>query len=205
MVVMVVDPTHFTIPTDVTTGQGAGGYLEAVAQRTLGAGDLFVSAASPGAVIPGGTLVYRSTACTPAAPCTDSFRFVAGDGIGTGAGNVSSPAVVDISVHPVPSAAPTGTPITLTVLGVDTRNPTAAPVAVTDYKWTLEEDPTYLVTPGALDPNTLAVGFHRSYAPVVQSGDGNTPPRVDPAKRYFVSVLPKFGGYSNGGAPIVVS
>jgi len=205
MAVTVVDPTHFTIPTDVTAGQGAGGYLEAVAQRTLGAGDLFVSAASPGAVIPGGTLVYRSAACTPAAPCTDSFRFVAGDGMGIGAGNVSSPAVVDIGVHPVPSAVPTGDPITLTVLGVDTRNPTAAPVAVTDYKWTLEEDPTYLVTPGALDPNTLAVSFHRSYAPVVQSGDGNTPPRVDPAKRYFVSVLPKSGGFSNGGAPIALN
>ncbi len=199
MAVTVVDPTHFTIATDVTTGQGAGGYLENVVKRTLGAPDVFVNAGSPGTVIPGGTLVYKANTGYTGA---DNFLFVAGDGMSAGAGNVSSPAAVDISVQPVPSPAPTGTPVTLTVLGVDARNPSAAPVPVTDYKWTLEEDPTYQVTPGTLDPNTLAVSFHRSYAPVVQSGDQSTSPLADPAKRYFVSVLPKSGGYSNGGTPI---
>ncbi len=88
-----------------------------------------------------------------------------------------------------------------------------APVAVTDYRWTLEEDATYHVTPGVPDANTLSVSFHPSYMPVIAQGVGNTLPPVcvggdtaicmNPTKHYFVSVIPTLPGtYSIGGAQI---
>ncbi|MBI5443571.1 MAG: hypothetical protein HY900_20475 [Deltaproteobacteria bacterium] len=87
------------------------------------------------------------------------------------------------------------------------------PAEVADYRWTLEEDNTYHVNPGVPDANTLSVGFHRSYMPVVAQGIGNTlPPAcgpdvtglcLDPTKHYYVSVMPTVpGSYSIGGAQI---
>jgi large repetitive protein len=77
--------------------------------------------------------------------------------------------------------------------------------ALSQYRWIVEEDNTYHVDPGVPDPNTLAVGFHSSYMPVVAQGDNNTPfPTLDPAKYYFVSVIPTIPGtYSIGGAQLV--
>jgi large repetitive protein len=201
--VTVTGPTTFTIAMAVTTGQGAaGGLLDTIFRRPLVASDLFVSASQPGTSIPAGTLVYQPTSNYAGA---DTFSFLAGDGVGGGAGNVSSPAAVSISVQAVTAAAASGVPVSLTVLGVDPRSPQASQ-PVSSYRWTLEEDRTYAVQPGALDPETPAVNFHKSYMPVVQSGDETTQPLVDPdtvaQKRYFISVLPKNGGYSNGGAPI---
>jgi len=79
---------------------------------------------------------------------------------------------------------------------------------ISDYRWTIEEDATYHVAPGAVDANTLAVRFHQSYMPVVASGStfGDSPSDpgsvpLEPLKHYFISVLPR-GGYSNSGAPI---
>lgn len=72
------------------------------------------------------------------------------------------------------------------------------------YRWLLEEDATYEVVPQQSDPTTLAVRFHTSYMPVVARGDESTPPTgltLDPAKRYFVSVLPD-SGYTNSGAAV---
>ena len=68
------------------------------------------------------------------------------------------------------------------VLGVDPLNPTAKPVPVTDYKWTLEEDQTFQVTPGVLQPNTQSVNFHTSYMPVLQAGNGSVAPKVEACK-----------------------
>ncbi|MFQ5478659.1 MAG: hypothetical protein ACE5E4_08585 [Candidatus Binatia bacterium] len=88
----------------------------------------------------------------------------------------------------------------LNVVGIESDG-TQTPVA--QYRWTLEEDLTYHVVPGVSDPNTLGVIFHRSYMPVVATGDETTPLPLDPAKHYFVSVLPKAPGtYTIGGAAI---
>jgi hypothetical protein len=79
--------------------------------------------------------------------------------------------------------------------------------AITEYRWTLEEDTTYHVQLDGdgnpiSDPDTVSVGFHSSYMPVVASGDeGTTLPETNPEKQYFVSVIPKTSGaYSIGGA-----
>ncbi len=106
--------------------------------------------------------------------------------------------------------------LTLDVQGINrdgTLNTT-----VTQYRWTIEEDATYHVPFDSSgnpipDPNTLSVSFHQSYMPMVASGDNSTgfppvctggadPICLDPAKNYFVSVIPTVSGsYSIGGAP----
>jgi hypothetical protein len=94
---------------------------------------------------------------------------------------------------------------TLSVLGVDkAATPLVPPttVALTTYRWVLEEDTTYRIEPGVPVPETLSVNFHKSYMPVVAQGDETMAlPALDPAKYYFVSVIPKEPGtYSIGGA-----
>ncbi len=76
---------------------------------------------------------------------------------------------------------------------------------LSDYRWLIEQDDTYHVNPGVIDPSTLAVGFHSSYMPVVAQGDNTVGlPDLDPNKYYFVSVIPKVPGtYSIGGAQLV--
>jgi hypothetical protein len=72
----------------------------------------------------------------------------------------------------------------------------------TGYKWLVEEDATRFSEPGVSTPADLALNFHRSYMPVAARGDSsNTDIALDPAKRYFVSVVPD-AGYSIGGAPV---
>lgn len=76
--------------------------------------------------------------------------------------------------------------------------------AVTGFRWLIEEDTTKPVTLGApaVPGQNLSLSFHTSYAPVVANGDDtNTTVTLDPAKRYFVSVLPD-AGYAMGGAPV---
>ena len=111
---------------------------------------------------------------------------------------------------------------TLNVVGVN-RNPAGtpagtpapAPTTVDAYYWTLQEDLTYPIVPGDSSTNWMAAGFHKSYMPVVASGCVTAEPNsqcpantdlstvtLDPAKRYFISVLPlEAGSYTNGGAP----
>jgi len=82
--------------------------------------------------------------------------------------------------------------------------------AVTKYRWTLEEDRMYKVSPGVIDPNTVSVTFHPSYMPVVASGTQATigALTLDPLKHYYISVLPEDTDiegnrlYTNGGAQI---
>jgi len=144
--------------------------------------------------VPGGTVVFTPA---PGYAGPASFSFVAAD-----ASLVSDPAAtVSITVNPA-AAVPTGTPLALQVVGVDARQPSAEE-PVSQYRWTVEEDLTYNVQPGVLDPETLSVSFHRSYMPVVQSGTQATTPQLQPGKRYFVSVLPSDGGFSNGGVPVI--
>jgi large repetitive protein len=98
-------------------------------------------------------------------------------------------------------------------------------IPVTGFKWLLEGDNTHPPEPGVHKPvaadvndNTLAIGIHRSHAPVMSSGESAlssaTIDTIDvpggtvalPVGRYFVSVLPypQSGGQSFdvGGAPI---
>ncbi|NTV94766.1 MAG: hypothetical protein HGA75_05045 [Thiobacillus sp.] len=114
-------------------------------------------------------------------------------------------------------------PLTLNVIGADGT-------PVTGYRWTVEEDATKASVPGQhATRNNYSFSFHSSYMPVVAAGkmvagnpligndcaDPDNPiacldpdrkyqalPDVDPAKRYYVSVLPD-DGYAMGGAPVV--
>lgn len=91
----------------------------------------------------------------------------------------------------------------LTVIG---ENNDGTTTQLTEFRWLIEEDQTYHVTPGVPDPNTLAVSFHQSYMPITANGDETSLPTtlaLDPDKHYYVSVLPKTPGtYSIGGAQI---
>jgi large repetitive protein len=95
----------------------------------------------------------------------------------------------------------------------------------TGARWVLEEDRTFDVVPGVTGTpqapsvlgkpasETLSLKFHRSYMPVVATGEttGSTidipNANLDPTKRYFLSVLPKASGagegvYSMSGVPV---
>ena len=71
------------------------------------------------------------------------------------------------------------------------------------FRWIVEEDLTRPVVLGkpAQPGIDLSMSFHTSYMPVVSTGHGvgsATVANLDPAKRYFVSVLPD-SGYSIAG------
>ncbi|MFA5910617.1 MAG: Ig-like domain-containing protein [Vicinamibacterales bacterium] len=151
-----------------------------------------------GTAIPNGHVIYAATGTYPGTdPSPDPFNFVVSDNGGTSA---SAAVAAGVSVFPVVDpGADLLSPLLLTVLGPAGEN-------VGAFRWTLEEDRTYHVNPGVLDPNTVSVSFHASYMPVTRSGDETTLAdlKVDSSKRYFVSVLPKVGSYNNGGASVAV-
>ncbi|HYQ80885.1 MAG TPA: hypothetical protein VEP68_05255, partial [Anaeromyxobacteraceae bacterium] len=112
-------------------------------------------------------------------------------------------------------------PLRVTVIGVDQAG-NQAPVL--DYRWTVEEDATKPSIPGVpANLSNYSFGFHTSYMPVVAAGKvaGGNPvvgrdpastdpdpsrvyqgfPDLDPARRYYVSVLPD-AGHQMGGAPV---
>jgi len=81
---------------------------------------------------------------------------------------------------------------------------------LTDYQWTVEEDITYQPDPTSPPSyDVLALGFHKSYLPVVAQGHGAAEfaaLALDPTKHYYVSVLPDDNGnkddpgHATGGA-----
>lgn len=91
--------------------------------------------------------------------------------------------------------------VTVTVLGSDGND-------VGGFRWLLEEDTTFhpdIVAQDPNDQNVLALNFHRSYMPAVSKGQsaGSVAdiPLPDPAKHYFISVLPTTAStYTLGGA-----
>jgi hypothetical protein len=123
-------------------------------------------------------------------------------------------------------------PPAITIVGV-APDGAESDLTGTDYRWLIEQDKTYHVqtlpngaaNPTTFDPNwdqlndgqpggeTLSVGFHQSYMPVVAKGCGGTDgawqaaaacnevaiPTLAANTHYFVSVVPR-SGYSIGGA-----
>jgi hypothetical protein len=118
-------------------------------------------------------------------------------------------------------------PLQINVVGVNQNGTTAA---VTNFRWTVEEDVTKASVPGAhATRGNYSFSFHASYMPVVAAGrtvggsviagndctDPNSvacmdpdraympAPDLNPAanKRYYVSVLPD-DGYAMGAAPV---
>lgn len=74
---------------------------------------------------------------------------------------------------------------------------------VPSFRWIVEEDAMYDVTPGLISANIPSVNFHPSYMPLTASGDETTTTITVPCgKRYFVSVLPD-ADFSIGGAPVL--
>jgi FtsP/CotA-like multicopper oxidase with cupredoxin domain len=128
----------------------------------------------------------------------------------------AAPATVTLNINPVANIA------------LDVHDPSGAPVA--SYRWIVQEDATYNIDPDAPVANsaTLSTNFHKSYMPVVAQGcvgaeclqlNPGVPlaasipiapfdmVALDPARRYYVSVLPNDAypdgtGHSIGGAQI---
>jgi len=73
------------------------------------------------------------------------------------------------------------------------------------FRWLLEEDTTFPVTPGARVSDSLAVNIFKSHSPVAANGSSTTSTAAitapDSTKRYFLSVLPN-SGYTMSGASI---
>lgn len=124
-----------------------------------------------------GSFVY--TGGTPGSTVTFTYRVTDGTVL-------SAPATVTINVLPVANIA-------LTVLETGTAT------AVTDYRWLVQEDVSFQDDPDfAPDfPNVQSTSFHKSYYPVVASGHNAAEfaqVALDPAKIYYVSVLPDDAG-----------
>lgn len=143
-----------------------------------------------------------------AASC--QFTYVATNSQGT----ASTPATATVTF------IPTGMATGLNVAVVDATTGTA----ITDYRWTIQEDQTFKVDPTgtpALGTRTLGTSFHRSNMPVVATGcvgdvscgsgqqvrgvavggQAATPITdavLDPTKNYYISILP-----GDAGDPVV--
>ncbi len=94
----------------------------------------------------------------------------------------------------LPAAQALGANVTVKLVGEDGVTPLAI-----DFRYTVEEDLTFHPEanpgfPNFADQNVLSFNFHRSYMPVVSTGTGAagtaTVGGLDPAKFYFISVLP---------------
>ncbi|MFN3564839.1 MAG: hypothetical protein ACK4V1_02480 [Burkholderiaceae bacterium] len=108
-------------------------------------------------------------------------------------------------------------------LTINVMTPDRTPIT-TGFRYTVEEDRTHDVIPGctgitplpagcpaSASADTLSLRFHRSYMPVVATGESAGASAAvaltDTTKRYFVSVLPLpdttgAGVYAMGGAPV---
>ena len=85
----------------------------------------------------------------------------------------------------------------VTVVGSDS-NP------VVGFRYTVEEDTTNLVVPGALVNDSIIMNIHNSYAPVLATGHSGPSDTanitLDGLKRYIVTVIPDSGYGMNGTA-----
>jgi hypothetical protein len=121
-----------------------------------------------------------------------SFTYSASDDGGV---TLSAPATATLNSNPIANIA-------LTVLDpLDT--------AVSEYRWIVQENAAYINDPNAPEsfPDQQVLNFHKSSMPVVAQGSGPTEfaqLALDPAKHYYVSVLPDDAGsgvgHSIGGA-----
>ncbi len=176
------DGDALTFTVTALPANGALSYIDATSTEIpIGA----VPAALPA------TLVIYTPEPTVPYDGTDSFEFAVSDGA-----TQSAAAAVTAVVHALEAdPTPPGADLAINIVASDGT-------PITEYKWTLEADDMYEVMPGVFDPDTLSVRFHSSYMQVLQSGDEGTAPKVEAGKRYFLSVLPKSGGYSNSGAHV---
>ena len=87
-------------------------------------------------------------------------------------------------------------------LNLQVVDPAGAPLGV-GYRWLVEEDATWQVDPSAPNPVQQGIEFHKSYMPVVAEGTSANlnflRNRLDPAKHYFISILPDSGYAMSGG------
>ena len=94
---------------------------------------------------------------------------------------------------------------------VNVKEVGALGTAVTGFRWTLQEDTTQQVDPGTQTQVSISLTFHKSNDPVIASGECDaascdvTVP--DPAKNYFISVLPYVNsgdlGHNIGGVKVL--
>src|SRR6185436_9330716 len=113
--------------------------------------------------LPAGNVIYTPAASYAGA---ESFTFVAHDGA-----MVSTPAAVSATVRAAEDSdtSELTKTVSLNVKGADGTS-------ISDYRWTLEEDLTFRVTPGVPYPDEdptklpLSVSFHKSYMPVKGAG-----------------------------------
>jgi len=91
---------------------------------------------------------------------------------------------------------------TLIVEGCNANN-VCTPLAG-GFRWLLEEDNTTQSPPGVRVSDSVGLTINNSHAPVAASGTGTNNMTVtvpDPAKKYYISVLPD-SGFSNGGSMV---
>lgn len=132
----------------------------------------------------------------------------------TGAGGTFTYQACDAATPSLCSAAATVTlPTSMAASNINliVEDTTTTPATqLAGYQWTVEEDITYHPDPTSPPSyEVLALGFHKSYMPVVAQGRGAAEfaaLALDPAKHYYVSVLPDDNGnkddpgHATGGA-----
>jgi len=108
---------------------------------------------------------FQLTATVPAAATQCTFNFIAVDQLGF----ASKAQSVTINF-------PKGSGVVTNLVDTATKD-TTAPLAVADYSWVIEEDTTYVTTPGVTPPvvggvpqASLATSFHKSHMPLVAVG-----------------------------------
>ncbi|MDH4125018.1 MAG: Ig-like domain-containing protein [Gammaproteobacteria bacterium] len=143
-------------------------------------------------ITPAGLVLDPLTGAFSYSGPSTSFSYFANDGTSS-----SDAATVEITVNPVAG-------IVLTVQDPDGT-------AVDEYRWVVQENRTYIIDPAAppLPQDTLSTNFHKSSMPVVAQGSGADEfleVALDPAKHYYVSILPSDAGsgagHTLGGAEI---
>lgn len=147
----------------------------------------FVSGPATGIVTLAADGSFTWTGGAPGTSATFTYRTFDGQAY-------SAPATVTVSAEPVAGIA-------LTVRD-------AAGVAISDYRWVVQEDVSFKNDPANPPsfPDMQSGNFHKSWYPVVAQGttragggDDFAQVALDPSKHYYVSVLPLDGGQEEGG------